>query len=119
KPLAKPPRPFESGVGGEPTLVQNVETLAHIALIASHGPDAHLSHGSEDSTGTCLLTVSVPGRGATLLETPFGPPLADVVAQAGGDRDANLLVGGFFGGLLPADRADVALTYEALAEAGS
>jgi NADH:ubiquinone oxidoreductase subunit F (NADH-binding) len=119
KPTVKPPRPFEAGVDGRPTLVQNVETLAHLALIATAGPDAHLAHGTPDSTGTCLLTVSAPGGAATLLETPFGPPLSAALSHGGLPPSADLLVGGFFGGILPAARTSVPLSYDALAAAGT
>jgi len=119
KPTVKPPRPFDAGVDGCPTLVQNVETLAHLALIAAHGPEAHLAHGSPDSTGTCLLTVSSPGGHATLLETPFGPALSTAVMQAGCPPAAELLMGGFFGGLLPAAHTGLALSYDALTAAGT
>jgi NADH:ubiquinone oxidoreductase subunit F (NADH-binding) len=57
KPTFKPPLPFERGVGGAPTLVQNAETLAHIALIARFGPDWFREVGTRDEPGSVLLTV--------------------------------------------------------------
>ena len=72
-------RPFEHGVGGRPTLVQNVETLAHLALIRQRGPDWFRELGQPDSPGTMLVslggTVSRPG----IYEVPTGHRLADVL----------------------------------------
>lgn len=120
KPTAKPPRPFESGIGGDPTLVQNVETLAHVALIAAHGVEPHRAHGTEQSTGTALFTLSRPGVGATLVEAPLGVGLGELLAAEGwADDVAHVLMGGFFGGLLPLTADDLPLSYEALSELGS
>ena len=62
KPTFVPPRPFQKGVYGRPTLIQNVETLAHLALVARYGADWYRSVGSPDEPGTALVTVSGSGR---------------------------------------------------------
>jgi NADH:ubiquinone oxidoreductase subunit F (NADH-binding) len=104
-PTAKPPRPFEAGVGGAPTLVQNVETLAHVALVAS----------GASAGRTFLATVSGAGTHPVLHELPFGLRLADVVDPAG---LRGVLAGGLFGGLL-ADPWAVPLEYDAYRAVGS
>jgi len=57
KPTAVPPRPHEAGVLGQPTLIQNAETTAHIALIARLGADWFRQVGTDTSPGTALLTI--------------------------------------------------------------
>ena len=61
KPTATPPRPFERGVGQRPTLIDNVETLATIALIARFGPAWFRRAGLPDAPGT-MLSTDLPGR---------------------------------------------------------
>jgi NADH:ubiquinone oxidoreductase subunit F (NADH-binding) len=121
KPTAKPPRPFEAGVGGHPTAVCNVETLAHVAWIARHGARAFRELGSATSTGTCLLTVSGACRRPGLYEVALGGSLEDAVNSTAGlvDGCRGYLMGGFFGGVLTPERGRTALDYDALRELGS
>jgi NADH:ubiquinone oxidoreductase subunit F (NADH-binding) len=109
-PTAKPPRPFEAGVGGLPTLVQNVETLAHVALLAS-----------EPTAGdTFLATVSGAAHEPSLIEVPLGVRLGDVVASyaAAPASLRGAAVGGLFGGLL-AKPWSVPLTHSSFRDVGS
>lgn len=121
-PLDKPPRPFEAGVNGQPTLVANVETLANIPWIARHGADAFREVGTERSPGTFLFTVSGAGRHAGLHELPFGITLADALThtKASGSRaPIGFLMGGFFAGLLAPRAIDARLAYDELRDEGS
>jgi NADH:ubiquinone oxidoreductase subunit F (NADH-binding) len=99
-PTSIPPRPYERGVDGRPTLVQNVETLAHVALIARFGDDWYRSLGLGNASGTTLVTVGGAVPQTVLIEVPQGMPLAEAINAAGGltsDSDA-VLIGGYFGG---------------------
>ncbi|MFN2537933.1 MAG: NADH-ubiquinone oxidoreductase-F iron-sulfur binding region domain-containing protein [Mycobacteriales bacterium] len=111
KPLFTPPRPFEQGIGRRPTLVNNAETLAHLALIARHGPAWFREVGDAEEPGTLLLTVD-----GTVVEVPTGSLLHDVVALPGAQA---VLVGGYFGTWLSAAQArDLTLTHRDLRAAG-
>jgi NADH:ubiquinone oxidoreductase subunit F (NADH-binding) len=97
-PTTVPPRPFERGVGGRPTLVDNVETLAHVALIARYGPDWFGQVGDAGTPGTMLITVSGAVRYPGVYEIGAGSRLGDVLALCGGNtEDGAVLVGGYFG----------------------
>jgi NADH:ubiquinone oxidoreductase subunit F (NADH-binding) len=103
-PTTVPPRPFERGVDGRPTVVCNVETFAHIALIARYGPQWFREVGSSAQPGTALVTLSGAVAGPGVYETAFHTPLADLIARAGGLAGPvqALLVGGYGGRWLTA-----------------
>src|ERR671914_653083 len=83
-PAIRPPYPATSGLWDAPTVVQNAETLAHVAWIISHSPDAFASVGSEASRGTKIVTVMGRVADPGVLEVPLGTPLLDVLTMAGG-----------------------------------
>lgn len=121
KPLFVPPRPFDSGVAGRPTLINNVETLAHAALIARYGAEWFRSVGDRDEPGTMLVTVSGAVNRPGVVEVATGTTVSDVLQLAGGPTlpPAALLVGGYFGSWLPADLAPtLPLTQVGLRAAG-
>lgn len=112
RPTDKPPRPYRVGVDGAPTLILNVETLAWLARAAIPGTTAGASG--------FLATVSRTGTGTVLYELPTGLALGELVRDYTG-RDSsrgNVLMGGFFGGLLPV-WPRLPLSVEAVRDAGS
>ena len=88
----------ERGVGGRPTLVQNVETLAHVALVARFGADWFRSIGTPQNPGTMLLTVSRPG-GPLVVEAALGSSLRAAAGIGEEDlaRTRAFLLGGYGG----------------------
>jgi len=98
KPAATPPRPAEKGVGRRPTLVDNVETLAHVALIARYGPAWFRQAGLPHAPGTMLVTVSGAVAEPGVYEIELGTVLGDVLAMSGSSGQASaVLLGGYFG----------------------
>jgi NADH:ubiquinone oxidoreductase subunit F (NADH-binding) len=108
KPTFTPPRPFERGVGGSPTLVQNAETLAHLALIARYGPAWFRELGTPEEPGSALVTISGAVRQPGVYEVELGTPLRTLLELAGGTDEPlrALLVGGYFGTWIRADDVD-------------
>lgn len=116
-PRSKPPRVFEAGAFGRPTLVQNVETLAHLAVIARDGVDRFRSVGPPSQPGTMLFTVSGAVRWPGVVEAPVGVPLAALVDTVGGltEPAQAVLLGGYHGAWVPWPVArDLTMSNEAL-----
>lgn len=105
-PVTTPPRPFERGVGGRPTLVQNVETLASAALIARYGPAWYRSAGRDLSPGTALVSLSGAVTHPGVVEVELGSTVGEAVSRASlSEAPRAVLIGGYAGAWVPADAA--------------
>jgi NADH:ubiquinone oxidoreductase subunit F (NADH-binding) len=112
----------DKGVGGRPTLVDNVETLAHVALIARHGARWFRGVGTAGDPGSALVTVSGVASRPGVYEIPMGARLTSVLTAAGADPAAieAVLVGGYFGTWIPGGLiGNVALDAASLGEVGA
>jgi len=121
-PTFTPPRTHERGVAGRPTAVNNVETLAHLALIARYGDHWFRQAGRQASPGTTLVTISGDVAWPGVYEIELGTPVGHVVHMAGGptERPQAILVGGYFGSWLPAGVAwPVPMSHPGLREVGA
>jgi NADH:ubiquinone oxidoreductase subunit F (NADH-binding) len=106
-PSAAAQRPFERGVGGRPTLVQNVETLAHLAQIAAFGAAWFREIGTEHEPGSRLVTVTGAVARPGVYEVASGAPVDRLLHAAGGASEniSAVVVGGYFGSWLGIDDA--------------
>ena len=102
KPRFSLQRSAESGVHGQPTLVQNAETLAHVAMIARYGSDWFRVLGTKSSPGSTLMTLCGNVRRPGVYEVNIGAALGGVLRAAGGtvSPPAGALLGGYFGAWL-------------------
>jgi NADH-quinone oxidoreductase subunit F len=116
EPRSKPPFPFEAGLFGKPTVVNNVETLCNVPLIMQMGGAAYAKIGTEGSTGPKLFCVSGNLVRPGVYEVPFGATLGDVLNMAGGVPAGRklqaVLLGGAAGGFVRADELHIPLTFE-------
>ena len=105
-PIYLPDRPMVRGVKKRPTLIANVETLAHLALLARFGSDWFSSIGSAGDSGTRLLTVSLPNRSFGVVEVVAGTEFSEIFEALGVSRSQTScgLLGGYFGQLVDTDK---------------
>jgi NADH:ubiquinone oxidoreductase subunit F (NADH-binding) len=98
RPTVVPPRPFERGIDGRPTLVQNVETLANVALIARFGDAWFRELGRGETRGTALVTVTGAPHGG-VREIELGTRVGELAQMSGLRPEAAdaVLLGGYFG----------------------
>jgi NADH:ubiquinone oxidoreductase subunit F (NADH-binding)/DMSO/TMAO reductase YedYZ heme-binding membrane subunit len=99
RPTMAPPRTFEQGVRGMPTVVQNVESLAYAALIARFGSNWYRGAGRAETRGTALVTVSGTTPAQRVVEIEYGTPLGEVLQRVGAWTTAGqgVMLGDSFG----------------------
>jgi NADH:ubiquinone oxidoreductase subunit F (NADH-binding) len=98
RPVLAPPRPSDRGVQRRPTLVDNVETLAHVALIARFGPDWFRQAGAADTPGSMLITISGDVTCPGVYEVETSTSIGEVLALADAAADAQAVLLGGYGG---------------------
>jgi NADH:ubiquinone oxidoreductase subunit F (NADH-binding) len=119
-PTFMPPRITERGLNGNPTLVQNVETLAHLALIARRGPRWFREAGTAREPGSMLATIGRADGSPRITEVPLGMPLRDLLGSGPTGPESAVLLGGYHGMWLPAAQAAaLTLDNESLEPAGA
>jgi NADH-quinone oxidoreductase subunit F len=123
-PRLRPPYPAQSGLWGEPTLINNVETLACVPWIVRRGPEAFAALGTERSKGTKVFSLAGKIKRGGLIEVPMGITIREIVEEIGGGLKQGrafkaVLAGGPSGGCIPAALADTRIDYEELASTGS
>ena len=124
QPRPRPPFPAESGLWGQPTLINNVETFGNIAAIIRQGADWFAGIGTEKSKGTKVFALAGKIRHTGLIEVPMGTPLRTIVEHMGGGAPDGhdikaVQTGGPSGGCIPAQHLDTPVDYESLSALGS
>jgi NADH:ubiquinone oxidoreductase subunit F (NADH-binding)/uncharacterized protein YuzB (UPF0349 family) len=123
EPRIKPPYPGTRGLCGHPTVINNVETLALVPSILHHGAAWWKRQGIRGHSGLKFIGVSGHVENPGVFEIPLGMTVAELIAMAGGVSDGRALKafapGGASSNFLPADKAEVAIDFESIADAGS
>ena len=116
EPRNKPPFPTQVGLFGQPTAINNVETLVNVLPILLAGGKAFAAIGTERSTGPKLFCLSGHVRRPGVYEVPFGITLRELLDMAGGiggtGRLQAILLGGAAGAFITPDQIDVPLTFD-------
>jgi NADH:ubiquinone oxidoreductase subunit F (NADH-binding) len=124
EPRPKPPYPATRGLWGQPTIINNVKTLATLPAILQHGADWYAAIGAPGNAGTVVFSLVGKVANTGLVEVPLGLSLREMIEGIGGGGLEHkavkaLQTGGPSGGCLPARLFDLPISYEALTEAGS
>jgi NADH:ubiquinone oxidoreductase subunit F (NADH-binding)/NAD-dependent dihydropyrimidine dehydrogenase PreA subunit len=124
EPRPRPPYPAQSGLHGQPTLINNVETWANVPVIVDRGAKWYSSIGTETSKGTKVFSVVGKINNTGLVEVPMGITLREIIYDIGGGIPGGkqfkaVQTGGPSGGCIPKDMIDLPIDYESLTKAGS
>jgi NADH-quinone oxidoreductase subunit F len=123
EPRNKPPFPTQVGLFGQPTVINNVETLVNVLPIVIYGGKAFAAVGTERSTGTKLFCLSGHVARPGVYEVPFGVTLRQLLDLAGGisgsGRLQAVLLGGAAGAFVTPEQLDMPLTIEGARAGGA
>ena len=122
-PRPRPPYPAESGLWNSPTLINNVETFAHVPRIILEGGDWYARLGTEKSKGTKMFALAGRVNNTGLIEVPMGMSLREIIFDIGGIPEGHrfkaVQTGGPSGGCIPEQHLDISVDYESLTKLGS
>jgi len=123
-PRSRPPFPAQSGLWGQPTNINNVETWANVSAILQRGGEWYAGYGTEGSKGTKTFALAGKVNRTGLIEVPMGITLKEIVYDIGGGIPSDkclkaIQTGGPSGGVLPSSSRDLPVDYESLAQAGA
>ncbi len=123
-PIQRPPFPAVKGLWGMPTIINNVETLAHVATIMAEGWEKFVALGTERSKGTKMYCVTGSVKRTGAYEVPIGTPIKTLIYDlAGGPTKGKTIkavqLGGPSGGCVPAEMFDLQMDYDSLQSAGA
>ncbi len=123
-PRQRPPFPAQSGLWGRPTNINNVETWANVPLVIDKGAAWFAGIGTSKSKGTKIFSLVGKINNTGLVEVPIGLTLREIVYDIGGGiKDGKALkavqTGGPSGGCIPAEKVDLPIDYDTLAQVGS
>ena len=123
-PQYRPPYPAQKGLWGQPTVVNNVKTLASIPAVISHGAAWYKGIGTEKSTGTAIFSVVGDVVHAGLVEIPMGIQLGTLIFDICGGipnkkKFKAVQIGGPSGGCLPQEFLETPVDFDSLTEAGA
>ncbi len=118
-PKNRPPFPAQHGYLGYPTVVNNCETLCCVTKILENGAATFSEFGTEQSSGTKLLSISGDCTAPGIYEVEFGVSLQKVLEMAGATQVQAVQVGGPSGQLIGPDQFDRVLCFDDLATGGS
>lgn len=123
-PRTRPPFPTTSGLWGKPTVINNAETMASVALIMQEGADEFTEFGTSESKGTKTFSLVGNVENTGLIEVALGTTLREVIFDIGGGIPEGrnfkaVQVGGPSGGCLPEKFIDTPIDYDSLTMAGA
>ncbi len=122
-PQLKPPYPTTSGLGGKPTVINNVETLMNVPLIMQNGPEWFRTIGTETSPGTKIFAVAGHGRMSGVVEVEMGTTLKSILdGIADGIKDGKefkaIQLGGASGSFITSENIDTPVDFDAMRQKG-
>jgi NADH-quinone oxidoreductase subunit F len=122
-PMPRIVKPFEAGLHAtthspNPTIVNNVETLSHVAWILAHGADWFRGAGTESSPGTMLFTVVGDVADPGVYELPLGTPLRTLLVDIAGASDLKAAYSGVSAAVITPEHLDTPLGFDEMQSAG-
>lgn len=124
EPNQKPPYPFQKGVFGKPTIINNVETLASVPAIMLKGAAWYNQYGTETSKGTKVFALAGDIVNTGIVEVPIGTPIGDILFNIGGGISGKkkfkaAQIGGPSGGCITLENLNTPTDYDQLAKLGA